>query len=57
MSEAQGILLESGTNEMELLVFTLNETPFGINVAKVREIIQRSYSVDRNCPGQTGRNG
>ncbi len=38
---ADGILLEAGTNEMELLVFRLGSTPFGINVAKVREIIQR----------------
>jgi two-component system chemotaxis response regulator CheV len=41
----KGILLEAGTNEMELLVFTLNETPFGINVAKVREIVQRSETI------------
>jgi two-component system, chemotaxis family, chemotaxis protein CheV len=36
----QGILLEAGTNELEILVFGLGITPFGINVAKVREIIQ-----------------
>ena len=36
----QGILLEADTNELEILVFTLGSTPFGINVAKVREIIQ-----------------
>lgn len=42
---ANDILLESGTNEMELLVFTLDNTPFGINVAKVREIIQRQKIV------------
>lgn len=36
----QSILLEAGTNELELLVFRLGQTPFGINVAKVREIIQ-----------------
>lgn len=34
------ILLEAGTNELELLVFRLGQIPFGINVAKVREIIQ-----------------
>ncbi len=37
---AEGILLEAGTNEMELLVFRLGNTPMGINVAKVREIVQ-----------------
>jgi two-component system chemotaxis response regulator CheV len=36
----QGILLEADTNELEILVFKLGTTPFGINVAKVREIIQ-----------------
>lgn len=41
MAKEQGILLEAGTNEMELLVFRLGATPFGVNVAKVREIIQR----------------
>jgi two-component system chemotaxis response regulator CheV len=41
MAKEQGILLEAGTNEMELLVFRLGDTPFGVNVAKVREIIQR----------------
>ena len=42
MAKDQGILLESGTNEMELLVFMLGSTPFGVNVAKVREIVQHS---------------
>ena len=35
------ILLEAGTNEMEMLTFTLGNIPFGVNVAKVREIIQQ----------------
>lgn len=42
---AKGILLEAGTNEMELLVFRLDKVPFGINVAKVREIIQRTKTI------------
>ena len=33
------ILLENGTNELEVLEFTLNGFSYGINVAKVREII------------------
>ena len=32
------ILLESGTNELEILVFRLADYTFGINVAKVREV-------------------
>jgi len=36
----QGILLESGTNELEILVFTLGEQRYGVNVAKVREVIE-----------------
>jgi two-component system, chemotaxis family, chemotaxis protein CheV len=41
----QGILLEAGTNELELLVFKLGATPFAINVAKVREIIQPCQTI------------
>ncbi|MBP3950642.1 chemotaxis protein [Bacillus suaedae] len=36
----QGILLESGTNELEVIVFQVGTGTFGINVMKVREIIQ-----------------
>lgn len=34
------ILLESGTNELELMEFTINGNHFGINVAKILEIMQ-----------------
>ena len=34
------ILLESGTNELEVLEFTISGNSYGINVAKVKEIIQ-----------------
>lgn len=33
------ILLETGTNELEVLEFTLGENHYGINVAKIREIL------------------
>lgn len=33
------ILLEAGTNELEVLVFYLEKSPYGVNVAKVREVI------------------
>lgn len=33
------ILLESGTNELEVLEFTLGKNHYGINVAKIREIL------------------
>lgn len=33
------ILLENGTNELEILEFTLGDNHYGINVAKVREIL------------------
>lgn len=39
MSDNQGILLESGNNEMELLEFYLGKQSFGINVAKVRQLV------------------
>ena len=35
-----GILLESGTNELEILEFTVGTNHYGINVAKVKEILQ-----------------
>jgi len=38
MGKNDGILLESGTNEMELLVVTVEGQLFGINVAKVKSI-------------------
>jgi len=34
------ILLESGTNELEILEFALGDNHYGINVAKIREILQ-----------------
>ena len=34
-----GILLETGTNEIEIMEFTIDDNLFGINVAKVREIM------------------
>ena len=33
------ILLENGTNELEVLEFTLDGNHYGINVAKIREIL------------------
>nr|WP_106783902.1 chemotaxis protein [Lysinibacillus timonensis] len=36
----KGILLESGTNELELVEFLVANNKFGINVIKVKEIIQ-----------------
>ncbi|GAE25021.1 chemotaxis protein CheV [Halalkalibacter wakoensis JCM 9140] len=38
--EQRGILLESGTNELEVIAFEVGTSLFGINVMKVREIIQ-----------------
>ncbi len=35
----QGVLLESGTNELEIVEFNVAHNKFGINVIKVREII------------------
>lgn len=38
-NEKEGILLESGTNEIEVMKFTVLGEFYGINVAKVQEII------------------
>ncbi|WP_281658368.1 chemotaxis protein [Halobacillus sp. Cin3] len=39
MRQDQGILLESGTNELEIVEFGIGENRFGMNVIKVKEII------------------
>ena len=39
MQHDKGILLESGTNELEIVEFSVGTIRFGINVIKVREII------------------
>ena len=36
------ILLESGTNEIEIMQFTIYGELYGINVAKVREIMMEN---------------
>ncbi len=38
-NKGTGILLETGTNEIEILEFIIDGSVYGINVAKVREII------------------
>ncbi|MCH5266269.1 MAG: chemotaxis protein CheV [Lachnospiraceae bacterium] len=38
MAEETGILLESGTNELELLEFVVGKQHYGINVAKISEL-------------------
>lgn len=42
MAETE-ILLESGTNEIEIMEFTVNGELYGINVAKVREIMMSDH--------------
>ena len=37
--DKRGILLESGTNEIEVMQFTIDGNLYGINVAKVKEIL------------------
>lgn len=39
MDNDKGILLEAGTNEFEIIEFVVENISYGINVAKVREII------------------
>ena len=40
-TEQKGILLETGTNEFEIVEFNIGDVNYGINVAKVREVITR----------------
>ncbi|MBQ4311011.1 MAG: chemotaxis protein CheW, partial [Oscillospiraceae bacterium] len=45
------ILLESGTNELELLEFIVGQNSYGINIAKVSEImIDREVTPMPNSP-------
>ena len=37
--DKRGILLESGTNEIEVMEFTIDGSLYGINVAKVKDIL------------------
>ena len=39
-AKKDGILLESGTNEVEILEFLLDGQSFGVNVAKIQAIVQ-----------------
>jgi len=39
MQDSKGILLESGTNEFEIIEFSVGGVFYGLNVAKVREVI------------------
>lgn len=51
------ILLESGTNELEVLEFTLGDNYYGINVAKIREILILSAgNTGSKCTSLCGRN-
>ena len=43
-----GILLETGTNEIEIMEFTIDGNLYGINVAKVR-------APNAPCPPGSGR--
>ena len=50
------ILLENGTNELEVLEFELGGNPYGINVAKIKEIIpyQKVTPVPNSHPSIEG---
>ncbi len=50
MRDNKEILMEAGTNELEILIFGVGSECFGINVAKVREIIKMPQI---NKPPQT----
>lgn len=46
------ILLEAGTNEMEIIEFYLGTQPFGINVHKLKEIIPFDHEAVTVVPGR-----
>ncbi len=48
------ILLESGTNEVEMLEFTVSNNHFGVNVSKVKRILQYDKSKVTELPKNNG---
>jgi two-component system, chemotaxis family, chemotaxis protein CheV len=50
MMNNHGMLLESGTNEMELLTVLVGDQPFGMNVAKVKSIQQYKPELVTSLP-------
>lgn len=40
--DSQGILLQSGTNEVEFIEFLIDDVSYGINVAKVQRVLART---------------
>lgn len=56
MNNDKGILLETGTNELEIVEFNLGNSSFGINVMKVREIVtpQKITTLPNSHPNAEG---
>lgn len=56
MKNDKGILLETGTNELEIVEFSLGSSNFGINVMKVREIVtpQKITKLPNSHPNAEG---
>ncbi len=44
-AKRSGILLDTGTNELEVVEFTIGDCYYGINVAKIREIIRSQDNI------------
>ncbi|ABR48883.1 putative CheW protein [Alkaliphilus metalliredigens QYMF] len=42
MKEISKILLKSGTNELEIVEFNIGKNYFGINVAKIKEVVRKT---------------
>ena len=51
--EKKGILLETGTNEFEIVEFNIGDVNYGINVAKVREVITAAAFPVTSMPTST----
>ena len=52
--EKEGILLESGTNEIEIMKFTIQGEFYGINVAKVKEMSEKVKIMPHAHPAVEG---
>ena len=54
--DKKGILLETGTGELEILEFTVKNTHYAINVIKIKEILEIDYvtKVPKSNPALIG---
>lgn len=54
-NKKDGILLDSGTNEVEMLEFDIGKTSYGVNVSKVKRLLQYEPKNVTQLPNNNGK--